>query len=96
MLYYISSSLKSCQRNFLKSFKSHLSIKMFEIFFKTNIWDIWINVLMKLVETFHATQSTITCLKTTMEVPERWVQAVQSLDPYLEPCGRTLSFSPLC
>ena len=83
MLYYISSSLKSCQINLLKSFESHVR-------------DIWINVLMKLVENLHATQSTITCLKSTMEDPEQWVRTIQSLDPHLEPSRKILSFSPLC
>ena len=51
---------------------------------------------MKLIENSHATQSTIICLKSTMEDPEQWVRTIQSLDSHLEPSRKMLSFSPLC
>ena len=42
ILHYVLSKLLN---NFLKSLESHVSIKMFEIYFKISFWNIWINML---------------------------------------------------
>ena len=56
-------SLTSSLIKLLKSFKPYLllGIKLFDFFifcfFKTNFWNIWINVLMELIENLEVTQS---------------------------------------